>query len=138
MKNLILALENSTNICSISIRYKKYYIEINNLKNIEKNNNEKILQNIDWLTFISKIKINDVKIISYNFGPGSFTGLRISSAICQGLFFNKEKKIIRISSLQIISQQIWEKYKKKKILVAIQSKFNEIYICAYKFNLKKK
>jgi tRNA threonylcarbamoyladenosine biosynthesis protein TsaB len=138
LKKFILSLETSTNLCSISIKNNNYYIEINNYKkNIKQNNNENILQNIDYIIFISKIKLYNINVISFNFGPGSFTGLRLSSAICQSISFYK-KNLIRISSIQNIAYSTWKKYKNNYIFTSLHSKYNELYFCLYKYNIYRK
>ncbi|QQG46920.1 MAG: tRNA (adenosine(37)-N6)-threonylcarbamoyltransferase complex dimerization subunit type 1 TsaB [Candidatus Azosocius agrarius] len=139
MKKFILSLDTSTNLCSVSIKHNSYYIEINNLtKKKYKKNNEHILSNINYITLISKIKLYNINIISFNFGPGSFTGLRLSSIICKGLFFNKKNNIIRISNFHNIALATWKKYKNTYTFISLHSKYNEIYFCLLKFNINKK
>ena len=49
------------------------------------------------------IDYHSLSKIVVNYGPGSFTGLRISIAFCQGLSFSKKIPLFTISSLRIIS-----------------------------------
>lgn len=76
------------------------------------------------------IELEDIRYVSLSNGPGSFTGLRIGSAIAKGICFCTLCKLIEINTLDIIAN----KYNGgKKIISMIFSKMrsHEFYFCEY-------
>lgn len=69
--------------------------------------------NADLLTYEIKkvvksyrLKLNDLKYVGFSNGPGSFTGLRIGSAVVKGLCYVLGLKLIEVISLDIIANKI--------------------------------
>lgn len=68
---------------------------------------ENVLKTIDELCIDAQIDISKIKVISVVLGPGSFTGLRIGTAIAQALgCFNKNLKYVGVSSLELMAYNI--------------------------------
>jgi len=98
--------------------------------------------NADSLIYIIKQEFESVKldftcldIVSISNGPGSFTGLRISSAIAKGICFGMGCKLIEIPTLDIIAGK-YNGQPTEKIITALvfsNSKTNEFYAADYKF-----
>ncbi|MEO6695534.1 MAG: tRNA (adenosine(37)-N6)-threonylcarbamoyltransferase complex dimerization subunit type 1 TsaB, partial [Ignavibacteria bacterium] len=96
--------------------------------------------NADTLTYFLKrsfennnIKFGEIEFVSLSNGPGSFTGLRIGSAIAKGICFTTGSKLIEISTLDIIAG----KYKSKKNIISLvtsNSRLSEFYYCEYSVN----
>ncbi len=94
-------------------------------------------ENADMLIFhIAKlfneksIDLKDIRYVSLSNGPGSFTGLRIGSAIAKGICFCSESKLIEISSLDILAN----KYNGAKKVISVifsNTKTSEFYFCEY-------
>lgn len=78
-------------------------------------------------------KFTDIETVSLSNGPGSFTGLRIGSAIAKGVCYSTGAGFIELSTLDIIAN----KYKTdKKIISFIVSnpRLAEFYYCEYLFD----
>lgn len=125
----ILAINTSTKLCSVGLLIDKKIFKYCKICCIS--HNQHILYMIDKILNKNFLKIKDINIISYNLGPGSFTGLRIGLAISQSLSFVKNIRIIGLSSLAIIAQNISRIYKKKKILSLINIKKNIFFYNSY-------
>lgn len=68
---------------------------------------ENVLKTIDELCQEANIDILDVQTLSVVLGPGSFTGLRIGTAIAKGLgCANKKMKFIGVSSLELMAYHV--------------------------------
>lgn len=80
----------------------------------------------------NKINFKEIKIVSLSNGPGSFTGLRIGSAIAKGICFALDCKLIEIPSLDIIANK-FKSDKKIISLVFSNTKTLEFYYCEYEF-----
>ncbi len=99
--------------------------------------------NADSLIYIIKQEFESAKldftctdIISISNGPGSFTGLRISSAIAKGICFGIDTKLIEIPTLDIIAGKYNGQPSEKIITVIIfsNSKTKEFYAADYTFS----
>jgi tRNA threonylcarbamoyladenosine biosynthesis protein TsaB len=104
--------------------------------------------NADTLTYYikkafeeNKISFENIDVVSLSNGPGSFTGLRIGSAIAKGICFAMGSKLIEIPTLDIIamkgaSELKYSNVKKNKIvsLIFSNSRTQEFYFCEYGFN----
>jgi tRNA threonylcarbamoyladenosine biosynthesis protein TsaB len=98
--------------------------------------------NADSLIYIIKQEFESAKldftcldVVSISNGPGSFTGLRISSAIAKGICFGIGCKLIEIPTLDIIAGK-YNGQSTEKIITALvfsNSKTNEFYAADYNF-----
>jgi tRNA threonylcarbamoyladenosine biosynthesis protein TsaB len=66
-----------------------------------------------------KIDIKEINVVSLSNGPGSFTGLRIGSAIAKGICFVNSSKLIEVPTLDVIAN-------KYRIINSIQNLENKI------------
>ncbi|HMS65709.1 MAG TPA: tRNA (adenosine(37)-N6)-threonylcarbamoyltransferase complex dimerization subunit type 1 TsaB [Ignavibacteria bacterium] len=78
------------------------------------------------------IKTADIETVSLSNGPGSFTGLRIGSAIAKGICFAGESKLIEIPTLDIIANKSKTSGKVTSLIYS-NSRTNEFYYCNYIF-----
>lgn len=86
-----------------------------------------IKQTIDLLS----IEIDNFSAIAISSGPGSFTGLRVGSAIAKGLTFGNHPKLIDIptmSGFAIAAKEFALSVKAKKIIVIIPSNRGYFFI----------
>lgn len=108
--------------------------------------------NADTLTFFirdsfisNQTEIKDIEYTGLSNGPGSFTGLRIGSAISKGLCFSLGCKLVEISTLDVIADKFFQGYKpasypdKKKItsLIFSNTRLQEFYFCEYEIEGEK-
>lgn len=129
-----LAIDTSTDICSLSLKIENTVFSLNN-NSKDKKNNQIILDSLYKLLKDSNASIDDLDAIILSAGPGSFTGLRIATSVAQALAYSKNIKIIRLSSLQIIAEFLRENLNNiddsQKIFVAQDARKNEIYFSEY-------
>jgi tRNA threonylcarbamoyladenosine biosynthesis protein TsaB len=78
---------------------------------------ESILVEIDKLVAKCKITPKDISSVIYNNGPGSFTGVRVSSAIVQAIGFSNNCPVYGINSLMLIAYSEYIKNNVSKIQV---------------------
>ncbi|MDQ3020678.1 MAG: tRNA (adenosine(37)-N6)-threonylcarbamoyltransferase complex dimerization subunit type 1 TsaB [Bacteroidota bacterium] len=81
----------------------------------------------------NKIDFSEIEFVSLSNGPGSFTGLRIGSAIAKGICFASGNKLIEIPTLDIIAN----KYKSDKRVISLifsNTRALEFYYCEYEFD----
>lgn len=78
----------------------------------------------------NNFSLKDLDYVSISNGPGSFTGLRISSAIAKGICFASDAKLIEVNSLDVLANKI----ETDKIIVPLifsNSRTNEFYFSRY-------
>ncbi len=78
---------------------------------------ETILSEINNLVIKNNIKPSDINSVIYNNGPGSFTGIRVSSAIVQAIGFSNNCPVYGINSLMLDAYSIYVEKKISKIQV---------------------
>jgi tRNA threonylcarbamoyladenosine biosynthesis protein TsaB len=96
---LILNIETSTTVCSVSITLNGI------VKGIKESNEEKthaklLTVFIDQLLKELNYKMDDIDAIAVSKGPGSYTGLRIGVSTAKGLCYAKDLPLIAINTLQ--------------------------------------
>ena len=127
----ILLLESSSK--NIEFAFSKSG-EITILKKLDSESNADSLIYIIKQEFESaNLDLSCLDVVSISNGPGSFTGLRISSAIAKGICFGLGCKLVEIPTLDIIAGK-YSGEPGEKILTALvfsNSKTNEFYAADY-------
>jgi len=112
------------NILSIDTTKSSYSLSVlkNNHISTYKDNSstassETILNEINNLVLKNNIKPSDISSVIYNNGPGSFTGVRVSSAIVQAIGFSNNCPVYGINSLMLDAYSLYIEKKISKIQV---------------------
>lgn len=124
MSETILAIDTSMDYCSVAVYKKKIYSISEKCK---KEHTKKILPMIKKVLQNARITLKDLNYIACSKGPGRFTGIRIATGIAQSFSLSLKIPVLDISTLSIIAEQAWRKYKIKKILIAIRAKIGQVY-----------
>ena len=74
--------------------------------NVPLTHSQTLLPLIDGLLKNAKIQLSDIELFAVSSGPGSFTGLRISSAAVKGLAYSLNKPCIGVSSLESLAYNL--------------------------------
>jgi len=107
---LILNIETSTEICSISLS--KDNILINKKESFDSNSHATQLTNfIEQIFLEEKITAKQINAIAVSKGPGSYTGLRIGVSTAKGLAYGLNIPLIAVNPLQAM---IYGFYKNNK------------------------
>ena len=129
MKFNLLAIDASTEALSIAMHFNgeiyRYFEEC------PQQHSQKILPEIERMLQKAGCTLKDLDGIAFGRGPGSFTGVRISVAIAQGLAFSSGLKLVGVSTLQIMAQQAMEEYGQETVLAGIDARMGEIYAASY-------
>jgi len=128
----ILAIEATGNTCSIAL-WKDERLYQKTIESPQKQG-EHILPMIEEALKAANLAGTDLDVIAFDNGPGSFTGVRLTISVAQGLAFGWGKPVMPISSLQALA---YKKYGENKtdqpIWVAIDARKQEVYVAAYQF-----
>ena len=125
----ILAIDTSSQNATVAIVCEERLIGEYTINN-KKTHSQIIMSLIDDMVSKSGLDINDIDVLACGIGPGSFTGLRIgiatAKALCQGL----SKKIIGVSSLEVLAKSI--SFADKIVCPIIDARRNDVYNAVYK------
>lgn len=125
----ILAIETSTNACSVSITDG---INVFNWFEVVGNQHAKmLLPKVEKLLLEAQLSLSDLDLLAFGVGPGSFTGLRIGASIIQGISIAHNIKVAGVSSLQALSLQASNRYPNIDVLSLIDARMSEVYMGFY-------
>ena len=112
----ILAIETSTDNCSVSLSHDAEIYSFHEL--IPKQHTERLLGIIHQILEEGGLAFKDLDAISVGVGPGSYTGIRLSCAVAQGIAYAHNLKGLAISSLELLA---WEKHKQtsSKLVISL-------------------
>ncbi|MDD7804306.1 MAG: tRNA (adenosine(37)-N6)-threonylcarbamoyltransferase complex dimerization subunit type 1 TsaB [Endozoicomonas sp. (ex Botrylloides leachii)] len=121
----LLALDTSTEACSVALNIDG---EITgNLELLPRRHSREILPMVDKLLSKAGLAINNIDALVFGCGPGAFTGLRVATAIVQGLAFAADLPVIPVSTLAALAQQAYRCYGATHVLSAIDARMDEVY-----------
>ena len=105
---LILALETTTSVCSVALGQECDYV----IESVEapRQHNQLLLTMIDRACKSLGIQRNEIDCIAFSAGPGSFTGVRISAAVAQGIGLAVDGQILGVPTCLCMGHRIVQIY----------------------------
>ncbi len=76
----------------------------------------------------AQVSLAELDAIVLGNGPGSFIGLRIAASVAQGLAHGAGLKIIPVSSLAAIAQEVFDTSSAGQVAVAQDAHMSEVYL----------
>ena len=125
----LLAVDTSTVRSVVGIIVGKRRLE--NVAIAGRSHSRDILPTISSLVERSGIKLSDLDGIVFGKGPGSFTGLRITVGIVQGLGYGLSIPVVPVSSLAALAMGEYRRGGATNIVVALSAREEEIYFGCY-------
>ena len=98
----ILALDTSTNLCSVAVVSGETVIEMQ--RDLPRAHNQHILAMVDEA--LGDRSLNSVDLIACGVGPGSFTGIRVAVGVAQGLGWSLDIPVLPVCSLASQAQSV--------------------------------
>ena len=81
---------------------------------------ENLLQEAD-------LKLTELDALAFGRGPGSFTGVRIATAVIQGLAFGADLPVVPVSTLAGLAQGCHRRQGSRRCLAALDARMGEVY-----------
>lgn len=88
---------------------------------------EGLLATTDELLAAAGIELASLDGIAFGRGPGSFTGLRVSVAVAQGLAAVSGVPLLPVSSLLCLAERAWAENGCERALVCVDAHMGEVY-----------
>ncbi len=99
----VLGIDTSTKYAGVAI-VEDGVVLAQSILQFMASHSEKLLPEISHLLEIMKIPLETIDYYAVTVGPGSFTGLRVSVSTVKGLSFVTRKKVIPLSTLEVIAR----------------------------------
>lgn len=131
----LLAIETSTDACSVAISHNNIIQETFVIRPRE--HNKIILAMAQDLLKGLNLTVADLDAIAFGAGPGSFTGLRLSAGIAQGLAFAAQKPVVAVSSLAALALSAAEQLNirsSQTLLTIINARMQDVYFGTYRYD----
>ena len=126
----ILAIDSSSLVASVAVVEDDIMVAEYTI-NHKKTHSQTLLPMIDEIMRMSEQDINSLDAIAVSGGPGSFTGLRIGSAVAKGLGFVIDKPLIHIPTLDGLAYNM---YRYDKLICPIMdARRSQVYTGLYHF-----
>lgn len=121
----ILAIDTSTDYCSVALALdgETHVRETR----AGQNHSSLLLRMVDELLRGCGIQLKSLDAIAYGEGPGSFTGLRITCGVVQGLAFGSGVPVVGVSTLLAMAAGT----QSERVLCCVDARIHEIYHAAY-------
>ncbi len=121
----ILALETSTEYCSVALWQDGNIVNRSEL--VGQRHSELLIGILDNLLHEAGVKLTELDGIAFGAGPGSFTGVRISCGVTQGLALGADLPVVGVCTLQALAQAAGH----DKVITALDARMGEIYHAVY-------
>lgn len=128
----ILVIDTATEACSVALQSAsgtESRFEI-----CPQQHSTKLLPMVQEVLEAANLTISDVDYLAVAVGPGSFTGVRIAMGMIQGLSYGATVPIVKISTLQAMAQECFDKDKADSVVSLIDARMSEVYFGHYQAN----
>ena len=123
----LLAIDTSTSSTVLGLKKDNVIIDYT-VRDVRTHSRE-ILQSISSLLLEVELSLSELDGIIFGQGPGSFTGLRITIGVVQGLAYGADLRVIPVSSMSVMAQAAVND--RSIVLVALLARREEIYYGTY-------
>lgn len=127
----ILAIDASSEACSAALLVNSEIYQRSEV--VPRKHTELILPMVDEVLAEGGVGLNQLDAIAFNRGPGSFTGVRVSTSVTQGLAFAVDLPVIPVSGLATVAQGTRRNSQQENFLVVLDARMNEVYWAYYQF-----
>ena len=83
-----------------------------------------------------ELQLSDLKAIVFGRGPGSFTGLRTSCSIAQGLALGAHLPLLPIDTLLAVAEDARAQHGMTELMAVLDARMSEVYHAGYRWNAR--
>lgn len=121
----LLALDTSTEHCSAALLVNGQMLQ--RLEQAGQRHSELLLPMVHALLAQAGISLTGLDALACAVGPGSFTGLRIATAVAQGLAFGADLPVIPVGTLEALAAGAGV----PRVIACLDARMGEVYAAAY-------
>lgn len=126
----LLAIDTATEMCSVALLIDNQILSREVIA--PRSHTELILPMVDEVLQQADCRLASLDAIVFDCGPGAFTGLRIGTAVAQGLALGAELPVIPVSSLATLAQGAFTLNQATQVLACIDARKAEVYWACYR------
>jgi len=126
----ILAIDTATEACSAALEIDGETRE--RFEIAPRRHTELILPMVESLLDEAGLTMRQLDLIAFGRGPGAFTGVRIASAVTQGLAFTADLPVAPVSTLAALAWACWRERGESELLPSIDARMMEVYWGCYR------
>ncbi len=121
----LLAIDTSGDACSAALFYNGECRQ--RLEAVARRHGELMLPMMDGLLADAGLRLGDLDAIAFGRGPGSFTGVRIATAIVQGVAFGADLPVVPVSTLAALATGENRRSGHSRLATAFDARMGELY-----------
>ena len=125
----ILAFDTSTEWCSVAVGDGSDWHRLD--ERAQQANSERVLPMVQGVLAAAGWALSDLDGIAFGAGPGSFTGVRISCGVAQGLALGADLPVLPIGTLAALAQEAHRVRGWRSVLACVDARMREVYVAAY-------
>lgn len=128
----ILAIDTATEACSVALHYNDTVVT--RFEICPQQHSQRLLPMVDEVLKEAKVSLDDLDLLAFGRGPGSFTGVRIATGMIQGLALGTGLKVAGVSTLEAMAFEVASETQNKDAFVAVASdaRMGEVYFAVYR------
>jgi tRNA threonylcarbamoyl adenosine modification protein YeaZ len=119
----LLAIETATDACSVALQSGESLAE--RFSSEPRIHAALVLEMVYECLRESALELPDLDVLVFGCGPGSFTGVRIATAVTQGLAFGADIPVVPVSTLAGHAVSCWRQTGATRIAVAVDARMDE-------------
>jgi tRNA threonylcarbamoyladenosine biosynthesis protein TsaB len=126
----LLSIDTSGALCSLAIHASGRWFE--DTRNVDRLHNQVVLRSLEDLIHAAHVDRRGFDAVAFAAGPGSFTGIRIAAAVCQGVAFACGAVAIPVSSSQALAAAAaMRSAEDRHVLTITRSRRDAYYLAGY-------
>lgn len=121
----LLAIDTATEACSVAVQTPQGVFE--RWVEAPREHGDRVLGMVDAVFEEAGIATTDLDAIAFGRGPGAFTGVRIATALVQGMAAALDRPVVPVSTLAAIAQGVHRRTGHRQVLAALDARMGEVY-----------
>jgi tRNA threonylcarbamoyladenosine biosynthesis protein TsaB len=130
----VLALDTATEGCSVALLVGGESID--RFAELRQGHAEQVLAMVESVLAEAQVSLSMLDGIAASVGPGSFTGVRISVAVAQGLAFGANLRVAPVTTLEALAAQVTQGGA-GHALVCLDARMGEVYWGSFTADLER-
>ena len=90
-----------------------------------------LIPTIQGLLGRAGLRLQELDVIVFGRGPGSFTGLRTACSVAQGLAFGAGTPVLPVDTLLAVAEEARAKAGYERVIAVLDARMDEVYSAAY-------
>jgi tRNA threonylcarbamoyladenosine biosynthesis protein TsaB len=120
----VLAVDTTTEACSVALQSGEEVIA--RFAEVGRAHAQQVLGMVDAVLAEAQCSLSMLDGLAAGVGPGSFTGVRISVAVAQGLAFGADLQVLPVSTLEALAWQVVQRGA-PRALACLDARMREVY-----------